>query len=154
MERRTAIIGAGIGGLLACKYLLQKGFNPIIFEAEDGVGGLWRHTIESTRLQSKKESFQFSDFPWRSSVKDEYPDNQQVLQYLRSYAEHFDIIPCIRFNSKVIDIEYVGESSEEMKSWDLWGGTGRPFGSEGKWFITIQDTKNLSTEVGIYCLYN
>ncbi|KAI4344220.1 hypothetical protein L6164_011471 [Bauhinia variegata] len=76
----------------------------------------------------------------------EYPSNQQVMEYLKSYAEHFAIIPYIRFNSKVIDIDYVGESIEEMKSWDLWGGTGKPFGSKGKWHIAVQDTKSLSTE--------
>ncbi|XP_028790170.1 probable flavin-containing monooxygenase 1 [Neltuma alba] len=148
MERRVGIIGAGTSGLLACKYLVEKGFHPVVFEAEDGIGGLWRHTIESTKLQNSRESYRFSDFPWDSSVKEENPSSLQVLQYLDSYAQKFGILSHIRFNSKVIDIDYVGEVTEEItESWDLWGGTGKPFGSKGKWHLQVQDTESLSTEV-------
>ncbi|CAK8534515.1 unnamed protein product [Lathyrus sativus] len=147
MEKRVAIIGAGISGLLACKYVVQIGYNPVVFEANDGIGGVWWRTIQSTKLQNPKEAYQFSDFPWDSSVKQECPSSQQVLDYLDSYAQHFSIVPYIRFNSKVIDIDYVGESDEEMKSWELWNGDGTPFGSKGTWHITVQDAKSLSTEV-------
>ncbi|MED6219883.1 hypothetical protein PIB30_039904 [Stylosanthes scabra] len=147
MERRVAIIGAGASGLLACKYTLEKGFNPIVFESEEGVGGLWRHTTQSTKLQNNKLTYQFSDFPWHSSVKEEHPSNQQVLHYLNSFAQHFSLFPYIRFNSKVIDLEYVGESSEEMQKWNSWGGNGKPFSSKGTWHIAVQHTKNFSTEV-------
>ncbi|KAK7411661.1 hypothetical protein VNO78_03096 [Psophocarpus tetragonolobus] len=148
MERRVAIIGAGTSGLVACKYLLQFGFKPIVFEADDGVGGLWRHTMEFTKLQNNKLSYQFMDFPWPSSVKEDNPSHYQVLDYLNSYAQHFSLLPHIRFNSKVIDIDHVGgESNEGMKSWELWGGNGRPFGSKGTWNIAVQNTKNSTIEV-------
>ncbi|BAT79888.1 flavin-containing monooxygenase [Vigna angularis] len=148
MERRVAIIGAGTSGLVACKYLLQFGFHPTVFEADDGVGGLWRHTMESTKLQNNKQMYQFMDFPWPSSVKEDNPSQNQVLDYLNSYAQHFSLIPHIRFNSKVIDIDYLdGESTEEIKSWELWGGKGKPFCSKGTWHVTVQNTKTLSTEV-------
>ena len=68
MERRVAIIGAGTSGLVACKYLIEFGFNPIVFEVDDGVGGLWRHTMDSTKLQNNKQMFQFMDFPFDLSL--------------------------------------------------------------------------------------
>ncbi|KAL3840722.1 hypothetical protein ACJIZ3_025313 [Penstemon smallii] len=143
MEKRVAIIGAGISGLLACKYTSQKGFNPILFEAKNEVGGLWTQTLESTRLQNVKDFFQFSDFPWPSSVKDTFPKNTQLLEYLQSYAQHFQLLPYIKFNSLVINIDYVGESDseDEIQSWELWGGVGKAFGSKGKWNIKVHDTK-------------
>ncbi|GFP98930.1 probable flavin-containing monooxygenase 1 [Phtheirospermum japonicum] len=139
MEKRVAIVGAGISGLLACKYAASKGLNPVVFEAQDQVGGLWNHTIESTRLQIPKETFQFSDFPWPSSA-DTFPHNTQLRDYLQSYAQHFQILQYIQFNSKVISIDYVGHD-DDMQFWELWGGAGKAFGSKGKWHLKVIDTK-------------
>lgn len=137
MEKKIAIIGAGISGLLACKHTMEKGFNPIVFEAQSCTGGVWSKTIESTKLQTPKSFYQFSDFGWPPSVKDTFPDHCQVLEYIQSYAVQFNILPMIKFDSKVIDIDYFSE--EDMGRWDLWGGYGEPFSPTGKWNITIQN---------------
>ncbi|PON46146.1 Dimethylaniline monooxygenase, N-oxide-forming [Parasponia andersonii] len=147
-SRRVAVIGAGIAGLLACKYVVEKGFKPVVFEAEEGVGGVWRHTPESTKLQTKKTAYQFSDFPWPSSLEELFPTNNKVLEYVQSYAKHFNLFPYIKFNSKVLNLDYVdGESYEEIETWDFWGGIGKPFESKGKWHLMVQDTKTSSTEM-------
>ncbi|KAL6211127.1 hypothetical protein ACLB2K_016355 [Fragaria x ananassa] len=146
MEKQVAIVGAGISGLLACKYMLSKGFRPIVFEASNGVGGVWTKTVETTKIQSPKSYYQFSDFPWPSS---DHPNQNQVLDYIQSYARHFDLVKHIKFNTKVCGIEYEGPSEEEMQSWSLWGGTGEPFRSDGKWKVTIEDKQSLSTVVHV-----
>nr|WMB80859.1 FMO [Acanthus ilicifolius] len=137
MAKRVAIIGAGISGLLACKYALSIGLDPVVFEAESYVGGLWNHTIECTRLQSHKDYFQFSDFPWPNSIKSNYPKNEQVLEYVNSYADHFNLFQYIHFNSRVTSISYEGESKDEMAKWTSWGGAGTAFGSQGKWRLQV-----------------
>ncbi|KAI3977663.1 hypothetical protein MKX01_033024 [Papaver californicum] len=137
--RRVGIIGAGISGLLACKYVLEKGFEPIVFESQSGVGGVWTHTPETTKLQSSKQAYEFSDFPWHFSVKEEYPNHNQVMEYLESYALHFGLLPYIKFSTKVIDINYCVQQGQDMLSWSHWGGsaTGHCFSNpKGKWEIT------------------
>ncbi|XP_073156376.1 probable flavin-containing monooxygenase 1 [Henckelia pumila] len=150
MEKRVAIIGAGVSGLLACKYAVSKGFKPIVFEAKDEVGGLWTQTIESTKLQNVKQYYQFSDLPWPDSVQEMFPNNSQLLEYIHSYAQHFDLLQYVRFNAQVVSIDYVGEESEkEIQAWESWGGTGdgNAFGSKGKWKLKVHHIKEDSTEV-------
>ncbi|KAL8196558.1 hypothetical protein R6Q57_024853, partial [Mikania cordata] len=122
-KKQVAIVGAGISGLLACKYCLSKGFNPIVFDFEADVGGVWLKTIKTTSLQEPKASYQFSDFPWPESVVDHFPTQQQT---------------------RVQGISYDGPLSEE---WSLWNGTGETFPSEGKWNVTVNDTRSSTTQV-------
>lgn len=140
-KREVAIIGAGISGLLACKYILAKGFHPIVFEAKSSIGGVWTKTFETTKLQTPKSLFQFSDFPWPSSVTEEFPDQHQVLSYITAYAHHHDLLKHIKFNSQVQGIHYEGPPFEEMQAWHLWGGTGDPFTSKGKWTLSVKNTQ-------------
>ncbi|KAI0514033.1 hypothetical protein KFK09_010066 [Dendrobium nobile] len=150
-KRRVCIIGAGISGLAACKYLLERGFQPVVFEADRSIGGLWKSTPASTRLQSARWDYQFSDFPWPEKATEVCPDSKQVLEYLESYAERFDLIRHVRFGEKVEGIEYVGVAEEEMEAWDLWGGTGDAFdgGRRGVWHVTVRREKDGAVEVHI-----
>ncbi|XP_065865240.1 probable flavin-containing monooxygenase 1 [Euphorbia lathyris] len=147
MEKQIAIIGGGISGLLACKYTLSKGFHPIVFEAKSSIGGVWTNTVETTKLQTPKPAYEFSDFPWPDSIPEMFPTSKQVLDYIESYASHFDLIKHIKFNTKVVGINYEGPSDEEMDSWSLWGGNGEAFSSRGKWEIQVQHSESHSNEV-------
>ncbi|KAL0910083.1 hypothetical protein M5K25_021020 [Dendrobium thyrsiflorum] len=150
-NRRVCIIGAGISGLAACKYLLERGFRPVVFEVDQSIGGLWKSTLASTRLQSSRWYYQFSDFPWPAKVTEVHPDNKQVMEYLESYAQRFDLIRHVRFGEKVEGMEYIGVGEEEMKAWDLWGGTGDAFGGgwRGAWHVTVRRAEDGAVEVHI-----
>ncbi|KAI3694281.1 hypothetical protein L1987_77245 [Smallanthus sonchifolius] len=143
-KKQIAIIGAGVGGLLACKYCLSKGFNPIVFDFGSEIGGVWARTIKTTRLQIPKPMYQFSDFPWPESVTDEFPTQHEMINYIRSYATHFNLTPHINFHSLVKGISYDGPSSDR---WSFWNGTGEPFPPEGKWNVRVENTQTGITQV-------
>ncbi|XP_024931013.3 probable flavin-containing monooxygenase 1 isoform X2 [Ziziphus jujuba] len=84
-KRKIAIIGAGISGLVACRHTMEKGFSPIVLEAKSGIGGVWSKTIESTKLQTPKSFFQFSDFAWPPSVTETFPDHNQSEEDMVSW---------------------------------------------------------------------
>ena len=103
---RVAIIGAGVSGLSAAKHLAHH--NPIVFEASDSVGGVWKScTYETTKLQSARVDYEFSDFPWPNRDDTTFPSYIEILDYLESYAEHFDLLKFMKFGSKVIEVKYL-----------------------------------------------
>ncbi|KAK8947588.1 putative flavin-containing monooxygenase 1 [Platanthera guangdongensis] len=142
MEKKVCVVGAGVSGLAACKYLVERGFQPVVFESDQAIGGIWTRTLSRTRLQSIPRDYQFSDFPWPDTVAGIIPDGGQVLEYIESYARRFDLLRHVRFGKRVVSLEYVGPDEEEMEAWDLWAGTGDAFGGgrRGEWHVTVRSS--------------
>lgn len=104
---KIGILGAGVSGIAAAKQLSHH--NPIVFEASDSIGGVWSHcSYNSTKLQSHRRDYEFTDFPWPQRDNPDFPTHLEILNYLHSYAKHFDVLKNIRFNSKVVEIRYTG----------------------------------------------
>ncbi|KAL3830505.1 hypothetical protein ACJIZ3_019307 [Penstemon smallii] len=107
-EKNIAIIGAGISGLLACKHAMEKGFNPVVFETRPNIGGAWSSTMDSTKLQTPKDYFQFSDFPWPDSVSETFPNHNQVMNYIKSYALLLRLLVSIMYHQSTRKIYLLG----------------------------------------------
>ncbi|KAI3882372.1 hypothetical protein MKX03_028072 [Papaver bracteatum] len=55
------------------------------------------------------------------------------MEYLESYANHFNLHPYIKFNTKVINIDFVIQEGQDMLSWShCWGGADQAFSSPTK----------------------
>lgn len=106
-SRKIGIIGGGISGIAAAKQLAR--YEPVVFEATDSIGGVWRHcSYKSTRLQTPRCDYEFSDFPWTQRDNVNFPTYKEVLDYLHSYATHFDVLKFVKFNTKAVEIRFVG----------------------------------------------
>lgn len=110
MVLRVAVVGAGSSGLACIKSCLEEGLEPVCFESSDDIGGLWKfkEAPESERssiyrslvVNTSKEFMCFSDFPMPADYPN-YMQNSQLLQYFRLYADHFDLLKYIHFQTTV-----------------------------------------------------
>lgn len=128
--KRIAVIGAGASGLTAIKCCLDEELEPICYERSNYIGGLWHYTEEveegqacvmkSTVINTSKEMMCYSDFP----ISEDYPNfmhNRYVDKYFHEYADRFQLMKYIKFNTEVMSVKQA-ESYEK----------------DGKWKITIR----------------
>jgi dimethylaniline monooxygenase (N-oxide forming) len=128
MEKKIAIIGAGCGGLTAIKACLEEGLQPVCFERYNDIGGLWNYSEELTPdrgsiyrscvINTSKEMMAFSDFPVPKEFPPFMPHNY-VLKYFRMYAEHFDLLPYIRFQTSVESVKSASDYHNTGR-WDVY----------------------------------
>jgi dimethylaniline monooxygenase (N-oxide forming) len=111
VPRNVAIVGSGPGGLVAAKYLKQHGFEPVVFEQDDSIGGQWNaHSPHSGVWPTMVTNTSclltcFSDLALEPGTPI-FPSNGEILAYLRRYAQRFDILSHIRFGTRVELIEH------------------------------------------------
>lgn len=99
MDARVAVIGAGASGLVAARWLLAAGLDPVVFERSHGIGGLWRSddglAYPSLRTNTSKQKTAFSELAFDVDLPD-FPGRAAVLRYLEQYADRFDLLARIR----------------------------------------------------------
>ncbi|XP_043706850.1 probable flavin-containing monooxygenase 1 [Telopea speciosissima] len=137
---RVGIIGAGISGIAAAKQL--SGYEPVVFESTDSIGGVWKHcSYKSTRLQTPQCDYEFSDFPWPERDNSTFPTYVEILDYLHNYATHFDVLKYVKFNSRVVEIRFIGD--RETTNFRR-GEYGNLLSSRPVWEVAVQ-TKHSET---------
>ncbi|XP_042603363.1 flavin-containing monooxygenase 5-like isoform X1 [Cyprinus carpio] len=127
MAKRVAVIGAGSSGLTSIKCCLDEGLEPVCFESSDDIGGLWRFKekpeadrcsiYRSVIVNTSKEMMCYSDFP----VPDHYPNfmhNSMIVQYFKLYAEHFNLLKHIYFQTTVRSVRQRPDFSDSGQ-WDV-----------------------------------
>ncbi len=126
-ERRYAIIGAGAAGLCSAKYLLEAGARDVtIYEKGSQIGGLWCYendngysaAYKTLHINSAREITRFHDFPFAEGVQ-AFPDHRDMHRYLISYAERFDLVRRIRFNSTVISVRPASGYDPGSPRWEV-----------------------------------
>jgi cation diffusion facilitator CzcD-associated flavoprotein CzcO len=105
---KCCVIGAGCCGLVAAKALRDRGIPYDCFDMSDRVGGLWAFenpngrsaAYRSLHIDTSKGRLQFDDFPIPADYP-HYPHHSQVLAYLESYADRFDLKRSIALSTEV-----------------------------------------------------
>ncbi|GAB4841284.1 Probable indole-3-pyruvate monooxygenase YUCCA5 [Ancistrocladus abbreviatus] len=98
------IIGAGPSGLAVGACLREQGVPFLVFERADCIASLWqKRTYDRLKLHLPKQFCQLPILPFPKDYP-EYPTKKQFIDYLESYAKHFDIKP--NFNECVQSAKY------------------------------------------------
>ncbi len=106
------IVGAGPAGLVAARWLRECGFDPVLIEQADGVGGQWRvgspfsSVWPGMRTNTSRITTAFSDLPHATGTPP-YPTGEEIGRYLERYAAHFGLREGAHFNTRVEEIEPV-----------------------------------------------
>ncbi|MEM7115057.1 MAG: NAD(P)-binding domain-containing protein [Chloroflexota bacterium] len=130
-QKKVAIVGGGISGLFSLKTMLEDGHQAILYEKSDQVGGVWSYqqkkrggVWKSAYASSSKTFMHPSDFPFPDEVPI-FPHHTHVFNHIKSYANHFDLWPCIHLNHEISHVTKIGQ----------------------KWLITLNNTTQSIQEV-------
>jgi dimethylaniline monooxygenase (N-oxide forming) len=123
----VAVVGAGPSGLVTAKTLKENGFEVVIYESADSIGGTFKYrSYENAELVSSRQLTAFSDFriPVRTDgVGADHVSLEAYVQYLESYAQNFSILQLIQFNNPVVNIsksaeKYIVSTNSSTKVFD------------------------------------
>lgn len=127
---KACVIGAGgAAGLCAIKNCIQQGIDVIGFEQTNEIGGTWVYTEKTGRdeygldihssmyralhTNLPKEIMLFPDFPFPHQEKSFIPASD-VLNYLKQYAENFNVYDKIKFRHAVVRVRPLIDDTWEV----------------------------------------
>jgi cation diffusion facilitator CzcD-associated flavoprotein CzcO len=89
-ESATVIVGGGPAGLSSAGALRAAGFESVVLERDDRIGGSWLRRYERLHLHTVRRFSGLAHFPIPSSYP-KYVSKDQYAEYLREYASHFKL---------------------------------------------------------------
>ena len=117
------IVGAGYSGLGMAIKLKAAGVPYVILEKSSGLGGTWYdNTYPGCACDIMSHLYSFSFFPnpfWSKS----FPSQPEILAYLKKVADHYDLLPCIRFGVRVDECRW----DENRSQWTVTSTSGESF---------------------------
>jgi cation diffusion facilitator CzcD-associated flavoprotein CzcO len=103
----VAVVGTGFSGLATAILLKQAGISSfVLLEKAGEVGGTWRENTypgAACDVPSHLYSFSFEPNPAWSHAFSPQPE---ILEYLRHCARKYELLPYIRFHTRVVGAEF------------------------------------------------
>ena len=120
----VGVVGAGPSGLMLARRLRQTSAAFQVYERNADVGGIWdidasgSPVYETAHFISSRSMSGIPGFPMPDHYPD-YPNHQQLLDYIRAFADEFDLRGSVRFNTAVNRAALTPDGL-----WELQLGTG------------------------------
>lgn len=133
-HHEVIVIGAGLTGIAQLYKLKENGFDTLVLEAGEDLGGTWYfNRYPGCRFDSESYSYGYSfskellqEWDWTEHFSPQ-PEN---LRYLNYVADKFDLRPHMRFDSKVQAATW----NEEDRTWTVRLVGGEEFSC--RWLLT------------------
>lgn len=110
------VIGAGPGGIVATKELLEKGFDDVLcLEQSDELGGVFTKSYDKLLLTSSVTFSMFSDFWVGDGKSHHFWTKEEAVTYWKDYAQHYEVTKHIRFGVKVTSVLKNDDSTWEVR---------------------------------------
>jgi glycine/D-amino acid oxidase-like deaminating enzyme len=116
---KVCVIGSGCSGLVTIKELLDEGHEVVCYEREQELGGNFRTGAvgrDSLRLTISQHTMSYSSFPPPASEPTTYWTRRQYLDYLHTFARHFDLNRRIRYGMQVDSIRRIEPSRYRVQA--------------------------------------
>jgi cation diffusion facilitator CzcD-associated flavoprotein CzcO len=133
-EFDAIVLGAGFSGLYMLYRLREAGFSTRVYEAGEGVGGVWywnRYPGARCDSESIYYNYTFSEELYKEwTWSSRYPEQAEILQYLNFVADKFDLRRDIQFQTRITAAQY----DESNHKWRIQMDNGAIVSA--KYFIT------------------
>lgn len=118
-HHEVVVIGAGVSGLYQIKRLIDEGFDAVVLEADDDLGGTWyRNRYPGCRFDSESYTYGYSfsrelldEWHW----KERFSSQPENLRYLNHVADRFDLRRHIRFDARAEQMTW----DDDARTWHL-----------------------------------
>ncbi|KAI1789101.1 FAD/NAD(P)-binding domain-containing protein [Ganoderma leucocontextum] len=123
---RIAVIGAGLTGVSSAAHAIAHGFDVVMYEQTDQVGGIWAHVNKTSGLQLNSLLYRFHPGVLWSCT---FPKRDEILEETRRIWEEYQLEPRTRFSTRVTSVKRVPGTGKRLSD------PGAEVGARSKWTI-------------------
>ncbi|KAI6011823.1 FAD/NAD(P)-binding domain-containing protein [Pisolithus marmoratus] len=107
---RIAVIGGGLTGVSSAAHAVSHGFEVVLYEAADRVGGIWAHENETSGLQLNSLLYRFHPAVcWKRA----FPQRDEILGEIEKVWKEYRLEERTRLNTPVRQVRRVKRVSPD-----------------------------------------
>ncbi|EPS96966.1 FAD/NAD-binding domain-containing protein [Fomitopsis schrenkii] len=107
---RIAVIGAGLTGVSSAAHAIAHGFEVVIYEQSDSVGGIWAHVNATSGLQLNSLLYRFHPGVLWSRT---FPHRDEILSEIRRIWKEYHLEPRTRLSTRVTSVRRASVAEDD-----------------------------------------
>jgi len=114
---KIAVIGGGLSGIAAAAHSVAHGWDVVIFEHKDHVGGIWAEVNETSGLQLHSLMYRFfPDLVWSEG----YPHKGEIVGNIERIWKQYKLEQKTRFGVDVQSVDRIGKKNDDDPTPSQW----------------------------------